>query len=230
MTFGYFIPSEEYMRSLLARLDSSNPNIRLDFQIYADLTLSSDLTLRDNVSLHTDMNWNQGGSFTIPAGVTLTIPQGSGFYAHSSAINIGGSLVNNGAVVLSSVGNVENYPHILPMTLQSGGSITVGDWASFSLNINGWNESVANNTTVSGNGYFSLDIYANNEAAYLNGVEAVKNFNPYNASFRSGMRRSPAIPLKTVPMPESRLPSAVRYRRLQTQPESPLSRSTEEQF
>ena len=333
VTFGYFIPSEEYMRSLLAGLDSSNPNIRLDFQIYADLTLSSDLTLRDNVSLHTDMNWNQGGSFTIPAGVTLTIPQSSGFYAYSSAINIEGSLVNSGAVVLSSVGNVENYPHILPMTLQSGGSysgngqviietldnptlyllgfdafaineewrnelgnnvsyrlisktelaeafdafktacesqnppenydalqslgqftisesltipagmqvdawgttfvipdgvnltvngglncrgfdiaeggallvtgltdsnwahanadritcagsITVGDWASFSLNINGWNESVANNTTVSGNGYFSLDIYANNEAAYLNGVEAVKSFNPYDASFR----------------------------------------------
>ena len=122
VTFGYFVPSEEYMRSLLSTLDNSNPNIRLDLQFYSGITLSDDLALPEHVTLHTDYNWGQGAGFTIPAGKTLTIPEAGGFYAFTSPIDIEGNLVNNGEVVLGSVRNVDYYPTIYNMTLSDGGS------------------------------------------------------------------------------------------------------------
>ncbi len=122
VTFGYFTPDEATMRTLNASVNIDNPQIRHDLQLYSysgsDFTLTDNLTLREHVTLHTDINWGNGGAFVIPAGKTLTIPEGGGFYAFSSAINIQGSLVNNGEICLGAVGNSP----ISNMTLAEGGN------------------------------------------------------------------------------------------------------------
>ena len=147
VTFGYFIPSEPDLRSLLPTLNADSPNIRLDLQIYSGITLLDDLALPDYVTLHTDYNWGQGAGFTIPAGVTLTIPQTGGFNAFSSAINIAGTLVNDGQITLGSVRNPELYP-IENMTLSDGG-------------------------TYSGNGYVTVQTLEDS-LSYLTGFDAYR--------------------------------------------------------
>ena len=126
VTFGYFIPSEDYMRSLLARLDNSNPNIRLDLQFFCGINLSQDLTLPEHVTLHTDTYWSQGEGFTIPQGVTLTIPESNAFYSFGTAIDIQGNLINNGEVFLGASGDGPNGPMILNMSLAAGGNYSGG--------------------------------------------------------------------------------------------------------
>ena len=121
MTFGYYVSSEQYLRSLLESLDYSNPMIFMELQIYSGITLSDDLVLPNRVSLHTDYNWGNGQGFTIPAGKTLTIPENSGFAAFSSAIDIQGTLVNRGYITLGKVGDSEN-PGISKLTLEEGGA------------------------------------------------------------------------------------------------------------
>lgn len=121
VTFGYYVSSEQYLRSLLESLDYSNPMIFMELQIYSGITLSDDLVLPNRVSLHTDYNWGNGQGFTIPAGKTLTIPENSGFAAFSSAIDIQGTLVNRGYITLGKVGDSEN-PGISKLTLEEGGA------------------------------------------------------------------------------------------------------------
>lgn len=121
VTFGYYVSSEQHLRSLLESLDYSNPMIFMELQIYSGITLSDDLVLPNRVSLHTDYNWGNGQGFTIPTGKTLTIPENSGFAAFSSAIDIQGTLVNRGYITLGKVGDSEN-PGIYNLTLEERGA------------------------------------------------------------------------------------------------------------
>ncbi|GAB5404097.1 MAG: hypothetical protein Aurels2KO_23280 [Aureliella sp.] len=105
--------------------------------------------------LRTTANWNNTGTFTRTAGGTLTVDfesgasfTNSGTFSKSDASNLtfGGPFLNSGDINLSGGGTltIGNFQH-------TGGTITVGDTATFEANIGVQEGELFGTGTVDGN-------------------------------------------------------------------------------